>query len=131
MDRTEALAQVPLFSALSKKHLKRLAKKTLDYRYESGHMLIQQGEEGETLFVLLEGRAKIVRNSRTVAHVGPGGFVGEIAVLKGRARSANVVVEEDVRCLVLHRATLRKLLAEEPKAAWAMLGELAGRIKGD
>jgi CRP/FNR family transcriptional regulator, cyclic AMP receptor protein len=131
MKRSEALAQVPLFSSLSPKHLRQLAKQTLDYRYEPGHVLITQGEEGETLFVVLEGEAKIVRNNRTVARVGPGGFVGEIAVLRGRARSANVVAVDEVRCLVLHRETLRKLLADEPKAAWAMLGELAGRIRGD
>ena len=131
MDRTEALAQVPLFAGLSGKALRRLAKGTLEYRYDPGQAFIQQGEEGETLFVILEGRAKIVRNNRTVARVGPGGFVGEVAVLRGRPRSASVVAEDDVSCIVLHRVTLKKLLADQPKAAWAMLGELAGRMKGD
>jgi CRP-like cAMP-binding protein len=116
---------------MSSKHLKRLAERTLDYRYEPGKTFITQGEDGETLFVLLEGKAKIVRNNRTVARVGPGGFVGEISVLKGRPRTASVVAEEKTRCIVLHRDALRRLLADEPKAAWAMLGELAGRIRGD
>jgi CRP/FNR family cyclic AMP-dependent transcriptional regulator len=131
MNKREALANVPLFAGMSSKHLKRLAERTLDYRYEPGKTFITQGEDGETLFVLLEGKAKIVRNNRTVARVGPGGFVGEISVLKGRPRTASVVAEEKTRCIVLHRDALRRLLADEPKAAWAMLGELAGRIRGD
>jgi CRP-like cAMP-binding protein len=131
MNKREALAQVPLFASMSPRHLKRLAKQTLEYRYDAGQTFITQGEEGETLFVLLEGRARIVRNRRTVARVGPGGFVGEVSVLRGRPRTASVIAEADTRCIVLHRDALRRLLAEEPKAAWAMLGELAGRLRGD
>ena len=131
MNKREALAQVPLFASLSPKHVERLAKQTLDYRYEPGRTFITQGEDGETLFVLLEGRARIVRNKRTVARVGPGGFVGEISVLRGRPRTASAITEAETRCIVLHREALRKLLADEPKAAWAMLGELAGRVRGD
>jgi CRP-like cAMP-binding protein len=131
MNKREALAQVPLFASLSPKHIKRLAKETLDYRYEPGQTFITQGDDGETLFVVLEGRVRIARNKRTVARVGPGGFLGEISVLQGRPRTASAIAEADTRCIVLHRDALRKLLADEPKAAWTMLGELAGRIRGD
>jgi CRP-like cAMP-binding protein len=132
MKRTDALDQVPLFAGLRPKTRRRLAREAaLTYRYEPGAELIRQGEEGETLFVLLDGRAKVVKNGRTVRRVGPGDFVGEISVLNDRPRSASVVAEDEVRSLVLHREALEKLLAKEPKAAWAMLGTLAARISGD
>ena len=103
----------------------------MKYRYTPGAELIGQGSAGETLFVLLEGRAKVVKNGRTRRRVGPGDFVGEISVLNDRPRTASIIAENEVRCLVLHREALRKLLAQEPKAAWTMLGTLAARISGD
>jgi CRP-like cAMP-binding protein len=129
--RIDALAAVPMFAGLSKRHLGALSKSALDYRYAPGKVLIEQGDEGETLFVLLEGTAKVVTGGRTRKKLGPGDFVGEIAVLSPRPRTAQVVAETEVRCLVLHRDELRKLLRDEPSAAWAMLSELASRLAGD
>lgn len=130
-DRPEVLANVPLFSTLSKRHLRRIVKGTLDYHYRAGRALLQEGAEGETLFVILEGTARVIRRGRTVARIGPGDFFGEIAVLNKRARTATVVADSPTRCLVLHREELRRILADEPRAAWVMLGTLASRIRGD
>ncbi len=126
----DALARIPLFSGLSKRHLRRILKATSDYDYKEGHTIVRQGDEGEALFVVLEGRARVVRSGRTVVRLGPGDFFGEIAVLNKRPRTASVVADSPLRCLVLHRDELRKILADEPRAAWAMLGALAARRGG-
>jgi CRP-like cAMP-binding protein len=130
-DRLEALANVPLFAPLSKRALRRIGKDALDYRYEPGHVVIEQGEEGAAIFVILEGTARVVVNGRTRRRIGVGDFVGEIAVLNRRPRTARVVAETDLRCLVLHREDLRTILKGEPAVAWEMLSELATRIAGD
>jgi CRP-like cAMP-binding protein len=60
-----------------------------------------------------------------------GEFFGEVAVLDGRPRSADVVAETPVRTLKLSRKVVRDALEHEPRAAWAMLQVLAGRLRGD
>jgi CRP-like cAMP-binding protein len=131
MDRLEALGRVPLFRGLSQRQRRRILKGTLDYRFGPGKELVREGEHGETLFVILEGAARVVRRGRTVARLRAGDFLGEVAVLDGRPRTASVVADPEARCLVLHRDELREVLAEEPRIAWAMLGALAGRLRGD
>jgi CRP-like cAMP-binding protein len=130
-ERVASLSKVPLFRTLSQRQVRRILKGTLDYRYDAGKELVRLGEDGETLFVILEGRARVVRNRRTVARLRAGDFFGEIAVLDRRPRSASVVADTDVRCVVLHRDDLRKILAEEPRIAWSLLGTLASRVRGN
>lgn len=124
-------SKVPLFSALSQRQVRRILKGTLDYRYEPKKELVREGDDGETLFVILEGRARVTRGRRVVARLRAGDFFGEIAVLDRRPRSASVVADTEVRCVVLHRDDLRKILAEEPRIAWSLLGTIAGRIRGN
>lgn len=130
-DRLDTIARVPLFSALSKRHLRRILRGMLPYDYEEGHTIVRQGDPGETLFVLLEGTARVVRSGRTLARLHSGDFFGEIAVFDKRPRTASVIAVSPVGCLVLHREDLRKMLADEPRASWILLGVLAGRLRGD
>ena len=81
--------------------------------------------------MLTDGKARVQKGNRTVARLSPGDFFGEIAVLDRRPRTANVVADSPVTCLVLHREDLRKVLAEEPQIAWSMLIALASRLRGD
>jgi CRP-like cAMP-binding protein len=129
--RTSALSKVPLFEGLSQRQLKRLTQGTIDYEFPLGKKLVEQGQRGETLFVLLEGTARVVRGGRTVARIGPGEFFGEVAVLDQRPRSATVVADTPVRCLVLHRDDVKKMISDEPATALAMLANLASRLRGD
>ncbi len=129
--RIDALTNVPLFAGLPMRHLRSLVRGAVDYSYAQGNEVVQEGREGETLFVILEGRARAVRRGRTLRRLSPGDHFGEIALLDRRPRSATVVAETPLRCMVLHREDLRKLIAREPKAAWALLVSLASRLRGD
>ena len=131
VDRHDALSRVPLFSFVSKRHLRRIARGMLEYEFEGGSAIVKQGDSGETLFILIAGKARVARGGRTVARLRPGDFFGELAVLDERPRTASVVADTPVRCVVLHRDELRKILAEEPRAAWALLQAMAGRLRGD
>jgi CRP-like cAMP-binding protein len=130
-ERGQALARVTMFSALSKRQLKRLQKAAGEYQYEAGQELVKEGAPGETLFAILEGSVKVVRGGRTLRRMGPGDYLGEVALFDQRPRTASVIADTEVRCVALHREDLRKLLADEPKAAWKLLESLAGRLRGD
>ena len=131
IDRVGLLTRVPLFADLPKRQLRRLAKQTGVYEYEQGAPLVTEGTQGHTLFVILEGTVKVVRRGRTLRRLGPGEFFGDVAVLDHRPRSASVLAESPVQCMVLHREELRALAEEEPAVAWHLLETLAGRLRGD
>jgi CRP-like cAMP-binding protein len=129
--RLDALAKVPLFARVPKRHLRTILRRTGEYEYEDGATILKGGRQGEVLFVLLDGAARVVRGGRTVARLGPGDFFGEIAVLDRRPRTATVIATSPVRCLTLHRDDLREVIAGEPDVAWALLEGLASRLRGD
>jgi hypothetical protein len=75
------------------------------------------GRHSEQLFVILEGRARVIRSGRTVARMSSGDFFGEISLLDGGPRTATVVADGPVRCLVLLRKEFAALLTETPQIA--------------
>jgi CRP-like cAMP-binding protein len=129
--RLAALAKIPLFARVPQRHLRTIVKRMGEYDYEDGATVVKDSRQGEVLFVLLDGSARVVRAGRTVARLGPGDFFGEIAVLDRRPRTASVIATSSVRVLTLHRDDLREILADEPEAAWGLLEALASRLRGD
>jgi CRP-like cAMP-binding protein len=126
----EALGQVPLFSHLSTRHLRRLADSTTEVRYMPGALIVKEGEPGDRFYVIVEGQAKVLnRAGRVVNHLLPGDFFGEISLLDGGARTATVVSETPVTMLELTRSTFRKVLAEEPGVAVKLLENAAGMLR--
>jgi CRP/FNR family transcriptional regulator, cyclic AMP receptor protein len=124
-----ALGAVPLFSDLPKRALQRLAKEADELTFEPGAQIVEEGLLGETLFVVMQGKAKVVRRGRRVGSVVPGDFFGELSTIDGGPRTATVVAETPMRVLRLFRATLRKLLDDEPQLAIKILDGIVRRIR--
>ena len=101
-----------------------------EHEFEPGDTVIRQGERGADAFVILSGYARVVRDGRELARLGAGQFFGEVAMLDGRPRSADVVAETRLRCIALSRETVKRALRAEPDLAWRVLEVLAGRIRG-
>jgi flavin reductase (DIM6/NTAB) family NADH-FMN oxidoreductase RutF len=123
------LAGAPMLSTLPPEILDAITAAGEERTYGPDEPVVREGEPGEELFVILEGEARIERGGNVLATFGPGEFFGEIAVLDGRPRSADVVAATRLRCLTVSRAVLREVLEREPRAAWAMLQVLAGRLR--
>jgi CRP-like cAMP-binding protein len=128
---TDVLSGIPLFSHRSMRQLRKLARNVVEHRYEPGATIVREGGRTATLFVVLEGDVKVVRNGRTISRRRPGEFFGEIAVIDGRPRAATVVAETPIRCLVLERDSLQRLVMSDPRVAWALLESLATRLRGE
>ncbi len=129
-----ALRCVELFSVLDSAELHKLAEQTRVQVYGSGEVLAQQGEPGNTFFVIRSGRVRIDVDDRlddrltavTVNHLGPGEFFGETALLTGAPRGATVVAEEDTEALVVAQADIAPLLQANPELP-ERLGEVLAR----
>ena len=124
-----ALGVVPLFNVFSKRQLGRLAKESDRLTFAPGTKIVEEGLLGETLFVVLEGRAKVMRGGKRVGEVVPGDFFGELSALDGGPRSATVTAETQVLVIRLFRRTLLGLLKEEPRMALKLLDGMARRVR--
>ncbi len=120
---------MPLFAGFSKRHLQHLADATDEVRFPAGASIVEEGNLGETLFVVLEGQAKVVRGGKIRTRLVPGDFFGEVSVLDGGPRTASVVAETPVAALRLFRRTVLELMESEPQFALALLEGIARRIR--
>jgi CRP-like cAMP-binding protein len=124
-----ALAGVPLFAGFSKRHLGKLAEAADEVTFRTGERIVEQGNPGETLFVIVEGQAKVVRDGKTRARLVPGDFFGEVSVLDGGPRTASVVAETPVAAVRLFRKTVMDLIQQEPQLALRLLEGIARRLR--
>jgi CRP-like cAMP-binding protein len=124
-----ALAGVPLFQGFSARHLRELAERTDEVAYRPGEHVVAEGRLGETLFVVLEGEAQVVRGGRRVAKLVPGDFFGELSAIDGGPRTATVVADTPLVALRLFRRTLMGMLQREPVLAVKLLEGIARRIR--
>ncbi len=125
----EHLAEIPLFSALSKKDLQRIAKASNEVTLEAGTVLAEQGDMGREAFVIVEGTATVSRNGRKVGAVGPGDAVGELSLLDHGPRTARVVADTDLTALVLSAREFAGVIEDVPGLAHKLLGQLASRVR--
>jgi CRP/FNR family cyclic AMP-dependent transcriptional regulator len=126
---SNVLETVSLFSALSGRHLKKVAAAARIARFHDGTAIVRAGEPRDTLFVVLDGDVIVRRRGAPELRLGMGSFFGEMALLDGGARSATVLADGPVVCLAISRQRFVKVLRSEPSIAVAMLGELAARLR--
>lgn len=114
-------------------HLQALAALGVPRRYRRGALLIQEGETGDTLYIVLQGRLRAFLcgdNGRelTLGSYGPFEYVGEMS-LDGGPRSANVEASEPSTCAVVSRATLLSYIASHPEFALELMARLIRRAR--
>lgn len=133
-DIIEHLATVPLFSACSKSDLRIIARHTTEVEAPLDTVLVEEGEPGDTFFVLLSGQATVRRKgsgprSRRVATLVPGSYFGELALLDPAPRNATVAATTPVRLAAINARVFRTLLREVPAMNDKLLTGMARRLR--
>jgi len=123
------LAEVPLFSALSKKELGLVAKRAEDVMVEPGAILCSEGSAGHEFFVIVDGTARVSRHGRKVAEIGPGAAFGELALLDRAPRNATVTAETPMELVVLGQREFAGLIDDVPGFARKLLAGMAQRLR--
>jgi CRP/FNR family transcriptional regulator, cyclic AMP receptor protein len=113
--------------------LNALARRAVPRRYRKGVILIQEGEFGDTLYIVLSGRIKVFSlgpNDREITFglYGVGEFVGEMS-LDGGPRAASVITVEPTTCVVITRPTLLEHIALYPEFAFELLSKVITRAR--
>ena len=134
MDKLSLLQSVPIFSDLSPSDLNKIAERMIQRSYTKGQMILLEDDLGQTFFVLGGGSVKITRLSDDgreviLAMLGESDFFGEMSLLDGAGRSANVVALESSEVLTLARNDFLEILQEYPKISISLLEELTQRIR--
>ncbi|MFN7987723.1 MAG: mechanosensitive ion channel family protein [Thermoanaerobaculia bacterium] len=129
----EALRSVETFRPLSDDQVRDLARHARLERYTAGETLVRQGEEGGSLFVLLDGEVRVRRadggTARELARLGPGSFFGEMSLLTGEPRSASVLALDEVEVVVVEKAAFSTLLRDDNHLARALSEALESRSR--
>ena len=114
-----AAKKVPLFDDLPQDAFVALVNRLGYHRHLPGQLIIREGDPGRSFFIIVEGRVRVYKASPggkeiTLAHLGEGAFFGEMALLSGAPRTANVVAEEESEILEVTDTLLRELAARYP-----------------
>ena len=127
--RAELLGACRLFAGLTPVQLAAIAQRAVEIPFDRGHVIARQGEIGTGFFVVAEGRVRVVRDGDTLAQLGPGEFFGELSVIDGAPRNAQVVTVEPTVCLGIASWDFEALLLEQPGVALAVLRAVVGRLR--
>jgi CRP-like cAMP-binding protein len=123
------LRALPLFAGLSDEALRRVEAVVVELEIGAGQTLARADDPGSGMFVIEEGTVVVEGRGEHVIELGPGEFVGELALLVPESiRAARVRAKTDVRCLAIGRPEFEQLLEDEPRIALAMLPVVARRL---
>lgn len=131
---TRLLKTIPIFSGLEQEDLERIAQLCVRKTCAPNQVILVEEESGQSLFIIKRGSVKVSHVSDEGREVilsilDAGDFFGEMALLDGKGRSANVTALVETELLMLRRADFLSLLEDYPQISIALLRELAGRIR--
>ena len=134
MKKIDLLQSVSLFFDLSEKELGYIEEKMVARRYENGNYIFLEDSEGEQCFFVAKGSVKVTRLSKDGREViltmlNAGDFFGEMSLLDGESRSANVIALEETEVLTLNREDFLVVLHDYPTIAIQLVKEMAGRLR--
>jgi CRP/FNR family transcriptional regulator, cyclic AMP receptor protein len=127
--RSELLGACPLFQGLAPDELAAVAAVAIEVEYPSDRVIVRQGEIGTGFFVIADGAARVIRDGQLLARLGPGNFFGELSVLDGGPRVAQVVAEGPTRCLAIPSWEFEQVLRQQPGVALSVLRVVVARLR--
>ncbi len=130
----DSLARVPVFGALGREEVGRIAELATPRRFAPGHVIFREGDASDTCYVVTTGRARAIRehnDGRTIAlaHFGPGDFFGELAMFDAERRSATVEALEELETVAISAGDMRRLLREWPDMSLKLIAALGRRLR--
>jgi CRP/FNR family transcriptional regulator, cyclic AMP receptor protein len=129
--KVELLKKVPLFADCSKAELRELAKSADELDLREGTVLTREGRPGREFFVLIDGTVEVTQKGKKVAELKGGDWLGEIALLTDKPRTATVTATSPVDVLVITDRRFRSVVETMPSIAIKVLGRVSDRLTHD
>lgn len=133
-DNRALLRRVTIFQELSDKDLDILTQRLVPRTYVKDAIIVSQEEEGDALYVIKTGKVKVTLYGDSGREViltifKPGDYFGEMSLIDGDPRSANVIAIDEAELLMLSRQAFLKQIEESPRLAMAVMTELCRRLR--
>jgi CRP/FNR family transcriptional regulator, cyclic AMP receptor protein len=130
----DLIRRVPLFSMLTNDQAQGIADSVVKKRFRRGEIIVEHGRKSNALFILLNGRARVLTaDSRgrevILAVLQPGDYVGEMSLIDDSPHSATVRAEVQTDMLVLGRADFARCLPENSSLSYAIMHGLVQRLR--
>ena len=126
-DWLPVLKTLPLFAGMSARHLRRIPARAK--RFGPGETIVRAGDPGNAFYVVLDGEVRVDLPGGRFVALEAGDYFGEMALLDGAPRSADITAAGAVTVMVIGRTAFAKLLRSEPQMAAVLLRTLARRLR--
>ena len=130
-ERLASLRQTDLFTGFSDEELQRFAATVTEISLAPGQILFREGDVGHEMFILVEGALTIFKDKRVITTARPGDYVGEMAILEDKPRSASVEASTPTLLLKITSAQFQAYLAHQPRSLVSMMTTLSRRVRRD
>ena len=123
------LKTIWLFSSCTASEIRKIRSSLDEVTVPAGKVLVEEGTTGHEFFLIVDGTARVTRNGKKVATLGPGSYFGELALLDRKPRSASVVSDTELTVLVLSQREFYGVLDSVPTIDRKLLSAMATRLR--
>ena len=123
------LRYVPLFSNMATSELTQVASMAREVTFPGGQRVIQQGDHGDHMYIIVDGDVLIQRGDTPLKTLGPRDFFGEMSIIDGEVRSASAIAQTDCHLLRIDKDDFQELLATYNSAAVSIARALNQRLR--
>ncbi len=123
------LKSIDLFSQIPGDDLAQVALISSEETREKGEEIFAEGESGDALYLVLDGKVRVHRQDRVIAELGERECFGEMAILDASPRSATVTAVKDTNLLKISREDFQEIMAEKPEIAMGIIKVLTRRLR--
>jgi CRP-like cAMP-binding protein len=127
--KVELLRHIPLFTACNPHALQEIGQLADEVDVPDGYTLIREGTFGEQFILIIEGRVRIDRGGKTIRTMGPGEFLGEIALIDKGRTTATATTEGPAKLFILGHQAFNSLLDQSPAVRLDIMTALANRVR--
>lgn len=123
------LKSIDLFSQIPGEDLAQVALISTEEMREEGEEIFTEGENGDALYLVLDGKVRVHKDNRVIAELGERECFGEMAILDAAPRSATVTTLSDTNLLKITREDFQEILSEKPEIALGIIKVLTRRLR--
>ena len=123
------LKSIDLFSQIPGEDLSQIALITDEVQYEEGDEVFHEGDPGDTLYFIIDGKVRIHTGTEDIAQLGERQVFGEMSLLDSEPRSASASALSDLTLLKIHRDDFHEILAEKSEIAQGIIKVLTRRLR--
>lgn len=130
VEELRILVSVPIFAPLPGGSLEHLAARLVPLRVDAGTMIVREGDSGDRFYIVSEGELDVTQDGAAIAELKPGGYFGEIALLRDTSRTATVTARTDAVLYALDREEFLAAVTGHPQSAEAAETVMSARLAG-